>query len=153
MAPLCVLVMRGAKGVAMPEITTFLMFDGEAEEGMRFYISLCEQSETLSISKRGPDQDGVEGTVRHATLTLSRQEFRAIDSAVKHGFTFAPVVSLYVRYDTEEEIDRLFGRLSQGGDVLTPLAAYPFEEKFSWVADRYSVSWQLSLAWPISPRS
>ena len=43
------------------------------------------------------------------------------------------------------EIDRLFAGLSEGGQIMMPLAAYPFSRKFAWLADRFGVSWQLSL--------
>ena len=46
----------------------------------------------------------------------------------------------------EEEIDRVFAALSDGGNVLMPLDRYPFSEKFGWVADRFGVSWQLNLS-------
>jgi predicted 3-demethylubiquinone-9 3-methyltransferase (glyoxalase superfamily) len=68
-----------------------------------------------------------------------------IDSNVKHEFSFTPAISLYVTCDTEDEINRLFESLSQDGSILMPLAAYPFSEKFGWVADKYGVSWQLTL--------
>lgn len=69
-----------------------------------------------------------------------------IDSSVKHEFTFTPAISLYVKCDTEDEIDRLFEKLTQDGAVLMPLQAYPFSQKFCWVVDKFGVSWQLSLA-------
>lgn len=81
----------------------------------------------------------------HAIFSLKGQEFMCIDSSVKHDFTFTPSMSLYVTCDTEDEIDWIFGELSQDGSILMPLAAYPFSGKFSWVADKYGVSWQLAL--------
>lgn len=129
----------------MQKIKTFLMFEGQAEEAMNFYISLFEQSEITDISRYGPDEDGKEGSVRKATFTLKGQEFMCIDSIIKHEFTFTPSLSLYVSCDTEEEIDRLFEKLSQGGNVLMPLGSYPFSKKFCWVADEFGVSWQISL--------
>ncbi len=127
------------------KIKTFLMFDGKAKEAMDRYTSLFERSRITSITYYGPDEDGREGTVRKATFSLNGQEFMCIDSAVKHGFTFTPSVSLFVTCDTEEEIDRLFGKLSQGGSVLMPFAVYPFSKKFGWVVDKFGLSWQLSL--------
>ncbi|MDF2963701.1 MAG: 3-demethylubiquinone-9 3-methyltransferase [Paenibacillus sp.] len=127
------------------KITTFLMFSGKAEEAMNFYISLFDQSEILSISRYGPNEAGEEGTVIHASFSLKGQVFMCIDSNVKHEFSFTPAISLYVTCDTEDEINRLFESLSQDGSILMPLAAYPFSEKFGWVADKYGVSWQLTL--------
>jgi len=130
----------------MQKITPFLMFDGQAEAAMSFYTSLFDDSKILSLTRYGPDEAGAEGTVMHATFTLNRQEFMCIDSNVKHEFTFTPALSLYVNCETEEEIDRVFAKLSQAGQVLMPLDHYPFSEKFAWVSDGFGVSWQLSLA-------
>ncbi|MEH7459313.1 VOC family protein [Bacillus sp. JJ1127] len=127
------------------KITTFLMFDGNAEEAMTLYTSLFNQSEIINISRYGANGPGKEGTVMHATFTLNRQEFMCIDSNVKHDFTFTPSMSLYVNCDTEEEIDEVFNKLVQEGEVLMPLAAYPFSKKFGWLNDKYGVSWQLNL--------
>ena len=130
----------------MQQITTFLMFEGKAEEAMNFYTSLFPNSKVLAISRFGASEEGPEGTVRHATFSLNGQEFMCIDSYVEHGFTFTPSMSFYVTCATEQEIDRLFEKLSEGGGVMMPLAAYPFSPKFAWVADRFGVSWQLTLA-------
>jgi predicted 3-demethylubiquinone-9 3-methyltransferase (glyoxalase superfamily) len=54
-------------------------------------------------------------------------------------------MSLYVRCASEEEIDSVFSTLSQDGQILMPLDRYPFSQKFGWLADRFGVSWQLSL--------
>lgn len=127
------------------KITTFLMFSGNAEEAMNFYTSIFDQSEIISITRYGANEAGKEGTVLNAIFTLNGQEFMCIDSSVKHEFTFTPAISLYVTCDTEDEIDRLFEKLSEDGQVLMPLSAYPFSKKFGWVADKYGVSWQLTL--------
>ena len=129
----------------MQKITTFLMFDGQAEEAINLYVSLFDDAEILSIRRYGPDEAGGEGTVQHATFSLNGQTFMGIDSTVEHAFSFTPAVSLYVRCDTEEEIDRLFEELSRDGEVHMPLDAYPFSKKYAWISDRYGVSWQLSL--------
>ncbi|MBX3052483.1 MAG: VOC family protein [Caldilineaceae bacterium] len=130
----------------MQKITTFLMFEGRAEEAMNFYTSLFPDSAIKSISRYGPEGPGAEGSVIHATFTLAGQELMAIDSAVKHEFTFTPAISLYITCQSDAEIDELFAKLSAGGGILMPLAPYPFSPKFGWVADRFGVSWQLTLA-------
>ncbi|EMI9086477.1 MULTISPECIES: VOC family protein [Bacillus] len=128
------------------KITTFLMFEGKAEEAMNFYTSLFDQSEIVSISRYDENGPGKEGTVIHATFTLNGQEFMCIDSYVKHEFTFTPAMSLYVTCETEEEIETVFNKLAQDGAILMPLGAYPFSKKFGWLNDKYGVSWQLTLA-------
>ncbi|MGB9200739.1 VOC family protein [Methanobacterium sp.] len=129
----------------MQKITTFLMFDGKAEEAMNFYISLFEDSKILSINRYGPNEAGAEGTVMKAKFLLGEQEFMCTDSNVKHEFTFTPAMSFFINCKTEEEINKLFKNLSHGGQVLMPLNNYPFSEKFAWISDKYGVSWQLNL--------
>ncbi|REL33527.1 VOC family protein [Rhodohalobacter sp. SW132] len=129
-----------------PKITTFLMFEGDAEEAITFYTSLFDDSEIVRIAKYGPDgQFGpdAEGTVQHALFTLKGQPYIAIDS-YGHDFTFTPAISLFVECDSEEEIDKLYEKLSDGGEVAMPLNNYGFSTKFGWVQDRFGVSWQLN---------
>lgn len=127
------------------KITTFLMFEGKAEEAMNFYLSLFKNSEILTISRYGANEPGAEGTVLNATFSLNGQQFMCIDSSIKHEFSFTPAISLFVTCETEEEVDQLFEKLSEGGNVYMPLASYPFSEKFGWVGDKYGVTWQLTL--------
>jgi predicted 3-demethylubiquinone-9 3-methyltransferase (glyoxalase superfamily) len=135
--------------MAAQKITTFLMFEGQAEEAMTFYTSLFKDAEIRSVTRYGPGEAGVEGAVQHATFSLAGQEFMCIDSHVQHQFTFTPAVSLFVQCETEEELDRLYAALSEGGQPLMPLGSYGFSTKFGWVADRFGLSWQLNL--PAAP--
>ncbi|HVT67724.1 MAG TPA: VOC family protein, partial [Trebonia sp.] len=65
-------------------VTTFLMFEGRAEEAMTFYTSLFDDGKVLSVSRYGPGEQGTEGTVRRARFALAGQEFMCIDSSVHH---------------------------------------------------------------------
>jgi predicted 3-demethylubiquinone-9 3-methyltransferase (glyoxalase superfamily) len=127
------------------KITTFLMFEGNAEEAMTFYLSLFDDAEVVSVSRYGADGPGAEGSVQQATFTLAGQPFMCIDSPVKHGFTFTPAMSLFVQCADEAELDRLYAALAERGAELMPLGNYGFSAKFGWLNDRFGVSWQLNL--------
>jgi predicted 3-demethylubiquinone-9 3-methyltransferase (glyoxalase superfamily) len=133
----------------MQKITPFLWFDTQAEEAMRFYTSLFPRSEISSI-KRYPDgplegpMQGMEGKVLTGVFELAGHRFMALDGGPH--FKFTPAISFMVQCATEEQIDQLWSTLSEGGQTLVPLDAYPFSPKFGWLADRYGLSWQLSLA-------
>lgn len=127
-------------------ITPFLMFDGVAEAAMDLYVSLFEEADIARIERYGPGEAGAEGTVKRANFTLAGRNFVCIDSPVKHDFTFTPSISLFVDCRDEAELDRVFERLSDGGEVLMPLDDYGFSTKFGWLNDRFGVSWQLNLA-------
>ncbi|XXM72390.1 VOC family protein [Lysinibacillus sphaericus] len=130
----------------MQKVTPFLMFqDGNAEEAMKFYTSIVEDSEITNIVRYGADESGDEGTVMKATFELKGQEFMCIDSNIKHQFAFTPSFSIYVTCETEEELDHLYEKLNDGGQALMPLGNYGFSKKFGWLNDRFGVSWQLNL--------
>ncbi|MEW2486960.1 VOC family protein [Streptomyces sp. NPDC048411] len=127
------------------KITTFLMFEGNAEEAMTFYISLFDDAEVVSITRYGADGPGKDGSVQHATFSLAGEHFMCIDSPARHDFTFTPAISLFVQCENEAEIDRLYAALAEQGTELMPLGNYGFSPKFGWVNDRFGVSWQLNL--------
>lgn len=126
-------------------IKTFLMFEGNAEAAMNFYVSLFGDAAITQVTRYGVGEAGPEGSVKQAAFTIGGQPFMCIDSPVKHGFTFTPSMSLFVDCETEAEIERLFAGLSEGGQVMMPLGVYPFSAKFGWAADKFGVSWQLNL--------
>ncbi|HEX6910187.1 MAG TPA: VOC family protein [Longimicrobium sp.] len=128
------------------QITPFLMFEGSAQAAMDFYASVFPDARIESVARYGDEGPGPAGTVMHAVFSLAGQRIMCSDSFVKHAFTFTPATSLFVECGTAAEVDALFAALSEGGQVLMPLDAYPFSPRFAWVADRFGVSWQLSAA-------
>jgi predicted 3-demethylubiquinone-9 3-methyltransferase (glyoxalase superfamily) len=119
------------------KITPFLLFvrevSGKAEEAMKRYVSLIENSRITNIVHYNPGEEEPEGTVKHATFTLGGSEFMAMDSNREHPFTFTPAISFLVNCMSQEEVDRLWERFSDGGE----------KQPCGWVRDRYGVSWQI----------
>lgn len=126
-------------------VKPFLMFEGNAEAAMSFYVSLFPGAEVIDINRYGPGEAGAEGSVMTATFSIAGQTVMCIDSPAKHAFTFTPSFSFFVECSSEEEIRRLLDALSEGGAELMPLADYGFSRQFAWVNDRFGVSWQLNL--------
>src|SRR5262249_41009678 len=119
------------------EVTTFLMFEGRAEEAMTFYVSLFPGSEVTQIEKYGPEGPGKAGSVRKADFSLAGHRLACIDSPIPHAFTFTPSISLFVECGDMAELDRAFAALSAGGTVMMPPGNYGFSQKFAWVSDRF----------------
>lgn len=138
---------------SMPRISSFLMFDGTAEEAIRQYVALFPDSGILSLAHYGEADGALAGRVRHASFTLAGQEFQCIDTPVPHAFTFTPAASIHVAFEDERELDRVYAELSRGGHLLMPLGPYPFSRRYAWFNDRFGVSWQLALAAPPRARS
>ncbi len=122
------------------------MFEGKAEEAMRFYVSLFDDGNIVDIARYGPDGPGAEGSVVKATFVIGGELILCIDSPVHHAFTFTPASSLFIDCESDDQIRRLSAALADGGSELMPLGNYGFSRSFAWVTDRFGVSWQLNLA-------
>lgn len=134
----------------MKDILTFLMFSGEnhgkAKQAIDFYISLFPDARIDKIDLWGPDEGQSEGLVKTAVFTLNGRRFMASENNFPHPFNFTPSMSIFVECETEDELDRLYEALSEGGKALMPLGDYGFSRRFGWIADRFGVSWQINLA-------
>lgn len=126
-------------------IKPFLMFEGDAETAMNFYISLFPDARIIDILRYGPGEAGAVGSVMKANFSIAGQTVMCIDSPVKHDFSFTPSFSFFVDCTSEEEIRRIAAALSEGGGILMPLADYGFSREFTWISDKFGVSWQLNL--------
>lgn len=120
---------------------------GKAEEAIDYYVSLFPSSEVKSVEKwKKGEPGGEEGLVKQASFVLAGQEYMASENRMDHKFSFTPAISIYVNCKSEDELNKLFDKLSDGGQVMMPLGDYGFSKKFGWTADKYGVSWQLNLA-------
>jgi predicted 3-demethylubiquinone-9 3-methyltransferase (glyoxalase superfamily) len=128
------------------KIFTFMTFQKEdAEQAMNYYIELFDNSKVVDLKRWGKEGPGKEGRIMHATFQLNGKMFMCSDSPPIHNWDFTPAVSNYVECDGESELERLFIKLSENGEVAMPLANYGFSKKFGWVVDQFGVSWQLNL--------
>jgi predicted 3-demethylubiquinone-9 3-methyltransferase (glyoxalase superfamily) len=122
------------------KVCPFLMFQGSAEEAMKFWVSLIPESEIGEVVR------GASGSIMKGSFKVGGQTVMCTDSPMQHGFTFTPSFSFWLACESEEEIRRLTTALSEGGSTLMPLNSYGFSRMFAWVSDRFGVSWQLNLA-------
>ncbi len=115
----------------MQKIAPFLWFDGKAEEAMNFYISIFGNSAVVSVFRYGEGGPGPKGTVMSATFRLEGEEFMALNGGPQ--FTFSPAISFFVNCETQDEVDRLWEKLSEGGE----------KSRCGWLRDKYGLSWQV----------
>jgi predicted 3-demethylubiquinone-9 3-methyltransferase (glyoxalase superfamily) len=130
------------------KIVPCLWFDNQAEDATKFYTSVFKSSKIEKITRYGASGAEVSGRAEGSVMTveyqLSGQEFLSLNGGPY--FKFTPAISFFVNCETEKEIDEFWEKLSKGGTVMMGLDKYPFSEKFGWVADKFGVSWQLTLA-------
>jgi predicted 3-demethylubiquinone-9 3-methyltransferase (glyoxalase superfamily) len=135
-------------------IVPHLWFDKEAREAAAFYASVFPDSEVGKITTLGGTPGGDTDIV---SFRLWGQRFEAISAGPL--FKFNPSISFIVNFDplffgqgpsakeaARGKLDEVWNRLSQGGQALMPLDAYPFSERYGWIQDKYGLSWQLILA-------
>lgn len=125
----------------------FLMFQGgTAQAALEMYFATFPDSSMVRVERYAEGESGPVGTIKVAVFTLCGREYMCSDSPIEHNFSFTPSSSTFVEFDSLEELERVFGILSDGGETLMPLDNYGFSQKFGWVNDRFGVSWQLNLA-------
>jgi predicted 3-demethylubiquinone-9 3-methyltransferase (glyoxalase superfamily) len=115
----------------MPEISTFLTFNNQAEEAINHYLSIFEGRivSTMRVGDAGP---GPKGSVLGLTFELLGKTFQALNGGPTFKFTEA--FSFFVSCDTQEEIDRYWAKLTENGGK---------EIQCGWLVDKFGVSWQI----------
>jgi len=119
----------------MQKITPNLWFEDNAEEAAKFYTSIFKNSRVLDITHYGESAAEVsgrpKGTVMTVTFELEGQRFMALNGGPI--FKFSPAISFLVSCETQQEVDSLWEKLSEGGE----------QEQCGWLKDKFGVSWQI----------
>lgn len=119
----------------MQRITPFLWFDHQAEEAARYYVSIFKNSKILNVARYGDAGAAAsgrpKGSVMTVTFQLDGQEFTALNGGPEFKFTEA--ISLMVNCKTQQDVDELWDRLTDGGEP----------GPCGWLKDKYGLSWQI----------
>jgi predicted 3-demethylubiquinone-9 3-methyltransferase (glyoxalase superfamily) len=115
----------------MQQITPCLWFNDQAEAAARFYTSIFKNSTIGEITHYGEGSPRPTGSVLTVRFQLDGQEFLALNGGPQ--FTFTEAVSFIVHCETQEELDRMWEKLSEGGE----------EVQCGWLKDKYGLSWQI----------
>lgn len=117
------------------QVVPCLWFDNKAEEAAKFYVSTIRNSKMGKIARYGEAAAKASGqpvgSVMTVTFTINGQEFMALNGGPQ--FTFSPAVSFFLKCDTQKEIDRLWDKLSEGGE----------KSVCGWLTDKYGLTWQI----------
>jgi predicted 3-demethylubiquinone-9 3-methyltransferase (glyoxalase superfamily) len=122
----------------MPSITPFLWFTGQAQEAVEFYVAAFKNSRVTDVSRYGEAGPGPAGSVMTIDFELDGQDFMAINAptigpeAASESFSQGKI-ALFVTCETQAELDKLWDRLSDGGEKLP----------CGWVVDRFGFAWNL----------
>jgi predicted 3-demethylubiquinone-9 3-methyltransferase (glyoxalase superfamily) len=115
----------------MKKIIPFLWFDDKAEEAANFYVSIFKNSKIGTVTRYGDSGPGPKGKVMSVIFQLNGEEFYALNGGPV--FKFSEAISFFVNCETQQEVDDLWERLSEGGS----------QSQCGWLKDKYGLSWQV----------
>src|SRR4030042_4526036 len=115
----------------MQKIYPCSVYDNQAEEDVKFYTSIFNNSKIENISYYGDAGPGSKGSVLAVSFLLNGQEIMALNGGPEYKFT--PAMSLFVNCENQEEVDNYWEKLSEGGE----------KGQCGWLTDKYGVSWQI----------
>jgi predicted 3-demethylubiquinone-9 3-methyltransferase (glyoxalase superfamily) len=116
----------------MQKITPFLWFDNQAEDAAKFYISIFNNSKVGAITRYGEAGPGTPGSVLTVEFELDGLSFVALNGGPHFKFTEA--ISMQIACETQEEVDRLWSQLTEGGGQ---------PGQCGWLKDKFGLSWQV----------
>ena len=117
----------------MQQIVPFLWFSNQAEEAVAFYTSVFKNSKIITTSYYGEGGPMPAGTALVVDFELNGMRMNALNGGPAYKFT--PAISLYIKCDTQEEIDYYWEKLLSGGGR---------EDQCGWLSDKYGLSWQVA---------
>jgi len=115
----------------MQKINACLWFDNQAEEAAEYYVAVFDNAKITGISRFGEGAPGPAGQAMVVEFDLEGQKFQALNGGP--AFSFTEAVSFVIDCSSEDEVDRYWNALSDGGS----------EGQCGWLKDRYGVSWQI----------
>ena len=115
----------------MQKIRPFLWFNGQAEEAANFYTSIFKNSKVVAVRRYGEAGPGPKGSAMSVEFQLEGEDFVALNGGPQ--FQFTPAISFFVNCESQEEVDDLWARLSEGGKT----------QQCGWLTDKFGLSWQI----------
>jgi predicted 3-demethylubiquinone-9 3-methyltransferase (glyoxalase superfamily) len=117
----------------MQRIVPCLWFDGNGEEALKFYSAIFPNSRVTDTLLWGDVNPAKKGSLLTATFELDGQAFMVLNGGPEYKFT--PAISMYVRCETQAEVDHYWDKLLEGGGQPV---------QCGWLTDRFGVSWQVA---------
>lgn len=119
----------------MQKITPCLWFDDKAEDAAKLYVSIFKNSKLGQVTRYGDSGSQIsgkpKGSIMTVTFEIEGQEFVALNGGPLFKFTEA--VSFMVKCKSQQDIDEMWSKLSEGGE----------EGPCGWLKDKYGLSWQI----------
>jgi predicted 3-demethylubiquinone-9 3-methyltransferase (glyoxalase superfamily) len=115
----------------MAKLITFLTYADRAEEAANFYVSVFDNSRIREVTRYGETGPAPKGSAMTVVFELAGREYIALNGGPH--FRFSDGVSILVQCETQEEVDRYWEKLSEGGQKV----------QCGWLRDKFGLSWQV----------
>jgi predicted 3-demethylubiquinone-9 3-methyltransferase (glyoxalase superfamily) len=123
--------------IEMQKISPCLWFDDNAEDAVKFYVSIFKNSKVGNVTRYGKEGYEIhkkkEGSVMTIDFEIEGQKFLALNGGPI--FKFNEAISFQIYCDTQEEIDYYWEKLTEGGDKNAQVCG--------WLKDKFGLSWQV----------
>jgi predicted 3-demethylubiquinone-9 3-methyltransferase (glyoxalase superfamily) len=117
----------------MQKISPCLWFqEGNAEEAANYYVGIFKNARITEIMRHTQSSPGAEGSTLAVLFELDGEDFMALNGGSQ--FKFSPAISMFIKCETQEEIDYYWDKLMDGGQSIA----------CGWLTDRFGVTWQVA---------
>jgi predicted 3-demethylubiquinone-9 3-methyltransferase (glyoxalase superfamily) len=116
----------------MQKISPCLWFNGNSEEAVNFYVGVFRNARITEVMRHTESSPGPAGSVLAIQFELDGEAFMALNGGPE--FKFTPALSLFIKCDSQEEIDHYWDKLMDGGESMA----------CGWLTDKFGVTWQIA---------
>jgi PhnB protein len=139
------------------KLNTYLNYGGNCQEAFRFYeqhlgakiIMMMTYAEAPPSPGMEKPPAGMQKAIMHARITIAGTDLMASDVPPDR---FQPMRSVYLSLGvgSNEEAERIYALLSDGGEIFMPMAETFFAHRFAMLRDKFGTSWMIIHERPMS---
>ena len=145
-------LIANSKPINMKNLNPYLTFGGNCEEAFNFYRSVFGgEFSYLGRFSEMPPQEGMEiseeeaNRIMHISLPISKEDvLMGSDTgdwapALKSGNN----ISLSITVDTKEDVNTIFDKLAEGGEVTMPVEDMFWGDYMGMCVDKFGINWMI----------
>ena len=133
----------------MAKLVPYINFYGKTREALDFYkqafgggeLNIMSMEESPMADQLPADQ---RDHVMHSEFNIGDVCFMATDMHEDEKKHTSQMITLSLNCESEEEINRLFKNLSQGGKIETELKTEFWGGIFGLITDKYGIRWMFN---------
>ncbi len=134
----------------MTQINSYLTFNGNCREAMTFYKHCIGGELYFQTIRESPlaskMPEKMKDCILHSTLTNGAITIMATDCVPEEGLIKGNAVSLCIDCNSEEEINKLYSVLADGGKATHPIQHTFWGAMFGDLTDKFGNNWLLNFS-------